>query len=153
MTRLTAIIDEEILILENELKETDNHVIKTATLKDRVMRHIQFDGKNEETQYCAKVGFSQTIQMRLWVKGYRSLRTGFFINLDNCENVPYLQELLANADLAVSERERVKDRIKSLRDKKLSGQIEFDIAGNVINGLTNPLTESELMELILDDAI
>lgn len=153
MNRITAIIDTEILMLETEMEHTDKHVINTETLKNRVMLHINFDGENDETKYCTKVGFGQVIQSRLFNNGYRSVRTGLFVNVDRCESISYLNEIVKNADASETTKAMVKERLKKIRDTKLSGQIEFDISGNIINGLTNPLSEDEFMEMLRADAV
>lgn len=153
MNRLSNIIDEEIMLIEAEMEYAKKHVMKTDTLKERVLLHVHFDGKNDETKYVQKVGFGQVIQSRLYANGYRSIRMGLFVNLDRCEDIVYLQTLLKNADLAAEDKAMVRDRIKQLRDTKMTGQIEFDINGSVIKGLISPITEQELMDMLEADAV
>lgn len=104
---------------------------------------------NDETKRLADIGLGQVIQQRLYNAGYRSIRLSLFVNLDRCVDIEYLSELLRSADIAVEEKEKVRTRIRELRNSRLDGQLRFDEDLQVIV----PINEDEFMEWLLADAI
>lgn len=148
-TPTTEIVDLSLAYLESELFKKGKHVINTDTLKEMVLRHVQIDAGNDETKRLADIGLGQVIQQRLYNAGYRSIRLSLFVNLDRCVDIEYLGELLRSADIAVEEKEKVRTRIRELRNSRLDGQLRFDEDLQVIV----PINEDEFMERLLADAI
>lgn len=153
MKNISIIVGGIISDIEVALESKGKHIIKTKTIRERTLGCVEIKGVNDDSDYLADVGLGQVIQSQLYTKGYRSVRNGFFVNLDRCEDIEYLQKLLENADTTANDKIMIRNRIKSLRDKKLSGQIEFDIIGNVVNGLNIPMNESEFMERLEGDSL
>ena len=153
MKPISRLIDETITRIENIMIDSDKHVIKTESIKARVSAKTKIHGINENSTYLAGIGLGQVIQSRLNERGYRSVRCGMFVNIDNCDDIDYLNKIVENADQTAETRSRARARIKALRDKKLTGQLEFDIHGNVINGIRDTMTEEELLEKLEADAV
>ena len=146
---VTFVIDQEIDLIETLMAQNDKHMISTETLKNRTLLHIVLMSGNDDTEWLADVGLGQAIQSRLWAHGYRSVRRGYFVNLDTCEDVNYLVALYDNADINVSERVMVRERIKKIRNQRCDGQLSFDANGKIII----PITEEEFMSRIIADAV
>lgn len=153
MKNVSFIVDMVISGIEDEMFASGKHVIRTDTIRQRSMVSIRVDAGNDDTKYLAEIGFGQVVQSRLYSRGYRSVRCGMFVNVDRCEDIDYLQELLKNADINMADKERVRDRIKKLRDSKILGQIYFDIDGDIISGLVVPISEEELIGKLEEDAV
>lgn len=131
------------------MAEANKHVIRTGTVKTRSMAHLFFDGQNEETKECTEIGFDQKIHARLYARNYRSVRTGLFINLDRCESVIRLEELLKNADTSLEDKKTIWKRIKD----KLDGQMEMSFDGPDLIGYEETMTEEEFVADLEADAI
>lgn len=153
MKNISFVVDFSIGSIESEMESGGKHVIKTETIKNRVLSRVEIGGINDDSDYLTDVGLAQIIQQRLYYRGYRSVRTGKFVNLDRCEDIDYLQQMLENADISAQEKICVAKRIKKIRDEKLSGQIEFTIDGSILSGLHVPLSEEEFIEKLEKDAI
>ena len=148
MKNISAIIDTEILLLESELEQSDRHGIKTETLKNRVLKHVNIESEDEDREYLLSVGFGQAIQMRLHAHGYRSVLYGHFIKLDGCKNVPFLIQMLNNQDSDIKDRSAVASHLKDLI-KTYDAQCNFEM-----NGKYNvPIPRDELMEMLEADCI
>lgn len=153
MRNPSIVVDRIINVLEAKMAQEDKHIIKTDTIKRIALGEVVISGNNEDTEWLASVGFGQVIQSRLQKRGYRSVRKGRFVCLNNCEDVEYLHQLLQAADISVEEKDDIRNKIRKIRDAKLSGQIRFDFDGNIISGLFIPLSEEELMEKLEADAV
>ena len=147
--RVTEIISIEIELIESEMEQFDKHVIRTATLKDRCMNHLDFDCGNDETEYCTTVGFSQVIQSQLYNHGYRSVRRGLFVNLERCESLPYLQAMEDNEDLDVKTKQIVLAKIKERKD----GQSRMKFDGAEFVGYIEMPNEEDFIEMLEADAV
>lgn len=153
MKNVSRVVDDAITLIETKMTVYGKHIIKTDVIQYIALSHVKISALNDDTEYLANVGFGQIIQSRLYERGYRSVRKGRFVNLDRCDDIDYLKELLHSSDQNVKDKEKVRARIKELRDHVLSGQISFDIDGNVIKGMSIPLTEDELNEKLEADAV
>lgn len=145
----TEIVDFEISLIEAELEKFNRHAIKTQTLKSRCLNHISLDSNNDETAYCAKIGFDQVVQSRLNQHEYRSIGRGNFVNLEKCTDANYLAVMLKEAQLTVDEKTSVRNRIKKLCDGQ--GEMSFNEDGSVDIGFN--LTENEFWAKVEKDAI
>ncbi len=152
MNRVSEIVDIEITLIEEEMQRLGRHVIRTETVRERALRHIYFDGENEETKYCTRIGFGQVIQSRLQTRGYRSIREGRFVNAAKCDSIPYLTELLRHAKLTADEKAAVAKRISVLRHTKMTGQEVFDTSGLDLEIIIPP-NEKEFTEMVEADAV
>ena len=153
MKNISFVVDFSIGSIESEMEASGKHVIKTETIKSRVLSRVEIGGINDDSDYLTDVGLAQIIQQRLYNRGYRSVRTGKFVNLDRCEDIDYLQQMLDNANISTQEKICVAKSIKQTRDDKLTGQIEFTIDGSILSGLHVPLSEEEFIEKLEKDAI
>ncbi|MBR3320750.1 MAG: hypothetical protein IKG04_02270 [Exiguobacterium sp.] len=149
-SRISKIVDLVIDGIEIQLMESNKHVIRIETVKNRAMEYIEFDAKNDDTVQCVKIGFDQIVHIRLHDYGYRSVRTGMFINLDDCDNIKRLKELFDSADTSVADKQKVMMRIK----KKLDGQMvmQFDEEGHCTDYIET-MTEEEFVADLEADAI
>lgn len=148
-TRISTIIDQIIDDIEIQLETENKHVIKVDTIKDRALEHITIDCNNEDSQRCAEIGFDQVVHGRLYQYGYRSIRMGLFVNLDSCDNVKRLRELLNSADSSLQDKQKIWMKIK----KQLDGQIEMQFDGAEHMGYVETMTEEEFIDDLLADAI
>ena len=140
------IFDQEIVFIEIEMEQLNKHLISTETLMQRALPHFDIDAGTDSTEYFTDVGVRQVMQSRLYAHGYRSVRRGYFVNLDRCDSLEYLQALLGNSELDVENREKVMRKIKEKRD----AQTSMDFATGTIHV---PMTEEEFMREIEADAV
>ena len=148
-SRVSTIIDQIIDDIEIQLERDSKHVIKVDTIKDRASEFITIDCNNDDSQRCAEIGFDQVVHNRLYQYGYRSIRMGLFINLDSCDNVQRLRELLNSADSSLQDKQKIWMKIK----KQLDGQIEMQFDGSEHTGYIETMTEEEFIDDLLADAI
>ena len=149
-SRISKVVDAVIDGIEIQLKEENKHVIRIDTVKERSLVHIVFDGNNEDTKKCIEIGFDQIVHSRLHEYGYRSVRTGMFISLDDCDNIKRLKELLDSADVSTKEKQLVWAQIK----KKFDGQMAMQFGEDGEHaGYVETMTEEEFIEDLEADAI
>ncbi len=148
-SRISTIVDQIIDDIEIELEKEGKHVIQTKTVKERALVFIDLICGNDDTQKCAEIGFDQVVHSRLYQYGYRSIRVGLFINLDSCDNIKRLQELLNSADASVLDKQKIWQKIK----KQLDGQMEMQFDGAEHTGYVETMTEEEFIDDLLADAI
>ena len=150
MKNVTYVINQEILLIENEMIEKKKHLISTATLRKRARAHLDLSVKTKDAKYCADFGFNQLICQRLYAKGYRSVREGYYVNLDRCYDVDYLIKLTKSADCSAKEKTLVAKRIKTIRNTRCDGQLEWNLkTGEIIE----TMNEAEFMKKIEEDAV
>ncbi len=148
-SRISTIIDQIIDDIEIQLESNNKHVIKIDTVKERARKYIIIDCNNDDSLRCAEIGFDQTVHNRLYQYGYRSVRMGLFINLDSCDNIKRLQELLNSADASLQDKQKIWQKIK----KQLDGQMEMQFDGAEHTGYVETMTEEEFIDDLLADAI
>ncbi len=148
-SRISIIIDRIIDDIEIELEANNKHVIKVDTIKERALEFITIDCNNDDSQKCAEIGFDKSVHDRLYQYGYRSVRVGLFINLDSCENIKRLQELLNSADSSLQDKQKIWAKIK----KQLDGQMEMAFNGSEHTGYVETMTEEEFVADLEADAI
>ena len=139
--------------IESELDvREDKHGIKTETVKNRILTHFQIDCNDESSQYLAEVGLGQVIQKALQERGYRSVRRGCFINPEDCENIAYLQIICENADREASSKLDVSARMRILKERR-DPQIDMMFDGADFDKFSDPITEEEFLEKLMEDCI
>ena len=149
MKNVNWVIDQNINIIETKLAEKKRHVISTETLKLMSKRHLNISTDTDDAKYCVKVGFNHLVCQRLYARGYRSLRDGYFVNLDTCYDIDYLKKLLENSDATLQEKASVNQRIREIRNTRCDCQYEFDENMNIVE----TLTEEQFIEKIKEDAV
>lgn len=154
--RVTQLIDLEISVLEAALEESNKHVIRSETLRKRVLLHIDISNEDKDIEAMTRTGFSQAVEQRLYRAGYRSVKVGYFVNLEKCENIVYLNELLRNADVRIEDKARIKDRIREIRDaigKKADGQGRMILNGTDLVGIEFSPTKEEITAFLNGDSV
>ena len=76
-------------------------MIKTETLKDRILAHGDIITDDENTRYLAEVGLVQVAQSVLWADGWRSVAEGYFMSLHACEDLRKLKIMHRNSSKRV----------------------------------------------------
>lgn len=72
-------------------------MIKTETLKDRILAHGDIITDDENTRYLAEGGLVQVAQSVLWADGWRSVAEGYFMSLHACEDLRKLKIMHRNS--------------------------------------------------------
>ena len=142
------IINKEIDAIENVMFALDKKFLKTSTLRQRIAQYYDEPEEvlNREFQ---KEGVTHIIQSCLYNRDYRCIRPGIFVNLGRCDDIEVLQELENKADISVDDKARVRDRIRDIKNEKLSGQAYFNENMEIIV----PINEEQFMERILAEAV
>lgn len=148
MKDISKIVDQEIRLLESSLDIRHRHVMKTETIRQRVLQYFDSAEAIINAQLESE-GLTQVIQRRLHANGYRSVRKGYFVNLERCFDIPYLNALQQNADITAAERELAAERIRKIREERLDGQLYFDKNMDIYV----PMNESEFMVRLERDAV
>ena len=76
-------------------------MIKTETLKDRILAHGDIITDDENTRYLAEVGLVQVAQSVLWADGWGSVAEGYFMSLHACEDLRKLKIMHRNSSKRV----------------------------------------------------
>ncbi len=112
---ITIIARHELELLKQEMSKTGKEVIKTSTLKNRVLAHSEISTKDANTLYLASVGLTQVIQSVLWADGWRSvLGNGYFAAPSICKHGTWLKEMLKNAENRAKNFEAACDGVRQL---------------------------------------
>ena len=147
MKDCTLIVDTVITNIKTEMALANKHAIKTQTIWNRTLNIIKLSESTIHVQ-LEKEGLAQVIERRLHARGYRSVRPGYFVNLDECWDIPYLIAMSENADNSAEERKMAADRVKEIKNERMSGQISFNEDGELII----PMCEEEFMKKLEEDA-
>ena len=149
MRDITRAVENAFQVLLMKADREGKHVISTSSIKEYIPPElISGLSGDTDTAYLAQVGLGQVIQSILWRHDFRSLGRGFFVNLEQCDNVSYLAELYNNSDSSVLEKETIRKRIKS----KCDGQGVFSFEGDRLDYDFN-MTEEEFYEYVREDAV
>lgn len=149
MNNVWRLVINQVEIAEQTMEGQGKHLIRTDRIKQRVKDRLGVAGVDDDSDYLVDVGIQQVIQSVLYSRDYRSVKTGFFVNLAKCDNPTYLNKLLTNAETAEDAKTRIRMRIKELRAQALDQQFRFDINGNIIT----PMTPEEFDKMLEEDAI
>lgn len=144
-------VDTAISALEMRMRKEGKHLIKTESILVIVGQLIDLSDEIQERQELIEVGIKQVIQSRLYARGYFSVSVGYFVNVAECENLPYLQMIVDRKDSTIEAKKKARDRIDDL--KKKAGEILFgaDDSNNLIIHEYKPI--DELMDDLNADAV
>ena len=85
----SEVVDTIINLLENRMKREGKHLLRTDTIFRLVTSHIDLTDELPEREELMSIGIKQVIQSRLYAHGYFSIQTGYFVNVEQCENLYY----------------------------------------------------------------
>lgn len=152
----TQIIENELSALRFRMKELGRHGVKTSTLKDWCVRtgRIDLEDEDMERKHIIDLGFQQAMQSVLHQHGFRSVKTGYFTNLEECNDIEWLRRILQNDVNDVTSRKFVLDHIRRIVKERCNGQYEIDVDedGNIV-GYTAQMTEDEFLEELELDCV
>lgn len=111
------------------MADTGKEVIKTSTLKKRILMHGDIDTDDANTAYLAYIGLGQVVQSVLGQDGWRSvLGNGYFAAPSVCEHGVWLKEMLRNAETRVKSAESAYENVRQIAfafdGAELSGMVE-----------------------------
>lgn len=96
---ITQIARYELDLLKQEMASKGKEVIKTSTLKNRILAHNEIRATDTNTVYLASIGLTQVVQSVLWADGWRSvLGNGYFASPSICKHSTWLMEMLKSAE-------------------------------------------------------
>lgn len=151
----SEIVDTVIIMLEDKMKRLDRHLIKTESIYQMVSRHIDLTDNSGEREELLEIGIKQVIQSRLYSRGYFSVEKGYFVNVEQCDNLAYLKMILNNKDDVINNkvdaRNQVKQRIKELMG--LDGQMTLIPDSDNILIPIETKTQEELLDDLEADAV
>ena len=147
----SEVVDEIIMILEERLTAEDKHLIKTDTILMMCGERIDLSDDSNEREELLEIGMRQVIQSRLFSHNYFSVQFGYFVNIDNCENLGYLNMILKSKDATIERKIAVRNRIKEL--KSLNGQMQFLPDENQTLTVIETKTKEEIIADLEADAI
>lgn len=147
----SEVVDTIINLLETRMKRERKHLLKTDTIIQSVGMHIDLTDDLPEREELLTIGIKQVIQSRLYAHGYFSIQTGYFVNIDQCENLTYLQSIIDNKDNTIDMKVKARNRIKEI--KGMPGQlVMIPDENNCLQTSANKTTE-ELQADIEADAV
>lgn len=117
----SEVVDTIINLLENRMRREGKHLLRTDTIFRLATSHIDLTDELPEREELMSIGIKQVIQSRLYAHGYFSIQTGYFVNVEQCENLYYLQSVIDNKDSVIEAKTRARNRIKAI--KNLAGQL------------------------------
>ena len=106
----------------------NKHVIRTDTMKTRILLHSEINAGDANTRYLAELGIQQVVQSVLNSNGFYSVTNGFFVSLNECKNLVRLKIMLKNASRREESAEWTKDKMESITFKQLKMEgIELEL--------------------------
>lgn len=147
----SEVVDLVIANLEETLKKTGKHLLKTDTILEHCAVHIDLTDDLPERERLLERGMKQTMQGRLYAHNYFSVATGYFVNVDTCENLGYLNLIINGKDDAIKGKIAARNRLKEL--KQLDGQMIFTPDESGILTPMETLTYDELIDDLEADAV
>lgn len=147
----SEVVDTFILALEDMMKMTGKHLLKTETIFNMCRRGLDLSDEVPEREELLEIGMRQVIQSRLYAHGYFSVETGYFVNIVECENLGYLKLILNNKDSTIEKKIEVRNRIKEL--KQLDGSMQFVPDESGFLTVIETKTKEEVIEDLEADAV
>lgn len=147
----SEIVDDVILTLESIAKIKGKHLLKTDTICRMIGSQIDLTDDIPERRELLDIGIRQVIQSRLYAHNYYSVETGYFVNIDNCENLSYLKMIIDNKDEGIKVHVKARNRI--LEIKGLNGQACFVPDEHNELKIVYSQTKEELIEDLETDAV
>ena len=117
---VTEVARYELDLLKEELARKEKHVIKTATLKERIMLHVPTKVDDTDIQYLIDTGLVQVVQSVLHADGWRSVADGYFVSLSDCEDLPRLKIMVRNADSRAIIAETVAGEVRQVEARQMT---------------------------------
>lgn len=148
-SHISEVVDLAIDMLEDRMVTEGRHILKTKSVRAFIENHIDADPQTEDEKILYATGLSQVIEQRLFKRGYRSVRKGRFSNLDECEDVLYLQEMLKNALENSGTKDDSVQRIRA----KLDGQMKMIPDSDGTLNIIDTMTEEEFVARLEADAV
>lgn len=150
-TLKSEVVDTVILALEERMKDTGKHLIKTDTICQMCGSHIDLSDEQREREELLNIGMRQVIQGRLYAHGYFSVETGYFVNVAECNKLGYLNLILNGKDTTIEGKIAARNRIKTI--KGLDGQMAFIPDKNGQITVIETKTREELIDDLEADAV
>lgn len=147
----SEVVDTIILTLEERLKQTGKHLLKTNTIFDMCKGHINLEDREYVREELLEIGMRQVIQSRLYAHGYFSVQCGYFVNIAECENLWYLNLMLNEKDNTIKVKVAARNRIKEL--KGFEGQMTLVPDENSELSLIETKTKEEVEADLEADAV
>lgn len=147
--------------LETELITTDAEIrgialVKTGTIKNRVLLHIQVP-EDEEVAHWLDVALGQAIQQELYRRGCMALQRGlgYFICLDKCTDISFLKQLFDNKVEDIETDIGLKEEIIKLGKERFGNdrQMEFDLADPTLQTYRQKMSADEYIDFLEANAI
>lgn len=117
---VTEVARYELELLKDELARKEKHVIKTSTLKERIMLHVPAKVDDTDLQYLIDTGLVQVVQSVLHADGWRSVADGYFALLNECEDLSRLKIMVRNADTRVIMAEGVAGEVRQVEARQMA---------------------------------
>jgi hypothetical protein len=118
----------------------NKHVIRTETMKNRILGHSDIVTSDTNTRYLAEIGIQQVIQSVLNSNGFYSVANGFFVSLNECKNLVRLKIMLRNANRREESAEGTKDTMEAITFRQLK-----------MEGLELELVEEPAFDELIED--
>lgn len=147
----SEIVDIVLDTLEEKLKTTGRHLIKTDTVFDYCSDRIDLTDEDPTRERLLEKGMRQTMQTRLYGRNYFSVATGYFVNVDTCENIWYLKMIINRKDDTILDKTVVRNKLAEL--KGLNGDLRMVWDGVDYAGVEETKTWDEIIEDLEADAI
>lgn len=91
------------------------YVIKTSTLRERILIHCEIKSNDPNTQYLANCGLTQTVQSVLQTDGWRSvIGNGYFLPASDAKKAEWATFLRKNAKARVGQAEAAYEVVRQL---------------------------------------
>ena len=145
----SEIIDTIILSLELRLKDEKKHLIKTDTIFRMCQAHFNLDDDIGYRKEFLDIGAKQAIQSRLYAHGYFSVQTGYFVKLDECNNIGYLNLMLKGKDNIIEDKVDARNEVRKRLNEvaALNGQMIF-VSDE--SGVLTPIETKTKDEIVAD---
>lgn len=147
----SEIIDTIIVSLEHRLKDEKKHLLKTDTIFRMCQAHFNLDDAVGYRKEFLDIGARQVIQSRLYAHGYFSVQIGYFVKVDECKNIGYLNLMIKGKDNVIEDKIAARNRIKEL--KAMDGQMVFVPDENNVLTPIETKTKDEIVADLEADAI
>ena len=131
------------------MQSMNRHLLITDNILSDVAKVIDLKDEDSNREDLMIIGIKDVIQQRLYAKGWFSVRRGLFVNIADCENIRYLENIVDNKDEIILVKQKARDKIEELKKQKFDGQMEFNQNGEIQENIT----EEEFLSDLLEDAV
>ena len=149
-SRKSEMVDLAIIAIEDEMERTGKHLIKTDTLFSMVSNHLNLADEDPDREELLIIGMRQVMESRLYARGYFSVSIGYFVNVQQCSNVRYLEMITDSKEEVIQKKQDQLDRIEvQLRQ----AQMKFIPDENNNLNLDEGMSEQEIRQALDEDAV